>query len=129
MIILLHLLISRREEELEDQNSIQLDTKKEKKKSQNPIEEHWNALYQIFGYLSATKEYGIRIGGEEKELTGYVDSDFSGDFNDCKSTSGCIFFLNNGPVVWSSKKQPVIALFTTEAEFIAACLGERNQYG
>ena len=33
-------------------------------------------------------------------------------------TSGFLFFLSFGAVSWSSKKQPVVTLSTTEAEFI-----------
>ena len=50
----------------------------------------------------------------------YTDSDYAGDINDRKSTSGYVFLLNEGAVFWSSKKQPVVALSTIEAEFVAA---------
>lgn len=35
-------------------------------------------------------------------------------------------FLNDGPVAWSSKKQPTTALSTTEAEYIAVCQGGKT---
>ncbi len=88
---------------------------------QNPKTEHWRALVQIFGYLKATRDYGIWLGGERTGLVGFADADFAGDVNDRKSTSGSIFFLHNGPVAWASKKQPCTALSTTEAEYISAC--------
>lgn len=50
----------------------------------------------------------------------YFDSDYAGDIEDRKSTSGYVFLLISGAVAWSSKKQPVVTLSTTEAEFIAA---------
>jgi hypothetical protein len=58
--------------------------------------------------------------GEEQELIGYSDSDYAGDQDDKKSTSGYVFMLSAGAVSWCSKKQPVVTLSTTEAEFIAA---------
>jgi hypothetical protein len=58
--------------------------------------------------------------GEKQELIGYTDSDYAGDQDDRKSTSGYVFMLSSGAVSWSSKKQPVVTLSTTEAEFIAA---------
>ena len=50
----------------------------------------------------------------------YTDSDYAGDVDDRKSTSGYVFLLSEGAVAWSSKKQPVVTLSTTEAKFVAA---------
>jgi hypothetical protein len=38
--------------------------------------------------------------------------------NDRKSTSGFIFMLVGGAISWSSKKQPSVALSSTEAKYI-----------
>lgn len=53
-------------------------------------------------------------------MVAYSDSDYARDVEDRKSTSGYVFLLSSGAVTWSSKKQPVVTLSTTEAEFIAA---------
>ena len=37
-----------------------------------------------------------------------------------KSTSGYVFLLGSGAVSWSSKKQPIVSLSSTEVEFIVA---------
>jgi len=50
-------------------------------------------------------------------LVGY--SDWAGDCNDRHSTTGNLFLMAKGPVNWISKKQPVIALSASEAEYIA----------
>ena len=57
---------------------------------------------------------------DNKQLIAYTDSDYAGDLTDRKSTSGYIFILSGGVVSWSSKKQPIVTLSTTEAEFVAA---------
>lgn len=53
-------------------------------------------------------------------MIGYTDSDYTGDLEDRKSTSGYVFMLSSGAVSWSSRKQPIVTLSTTEAEFVAA---------
>lgn len=37
-----------------------------------------------------------------------------------KSTSKYVFFLGDYVISWASKKQPVVYLSTTEAEYVAA---------
>ena len=44
----------------------------------------------------------------------------TGDVQDRKSTSGYVFLLSSGVVSCSSKKQPVVTLSTTSAEFVVA---------
>ena len=38
---------------------------------------------------------------------------------DSNSTSGYVFMMSGGAIVWSSRKQPIVILSTTEAEFVA----------
>lgn len=52
-------------------------------------------------------------------LCGYVNSDWGGDVNDRKSTTGFIFKLFNCSIMWSSKKQQTVSISSTESEFIA----------
>ena len=53
--------------------------------------------------------------------TGYTDSDFQSDKDTRKSTSGSVFTLGGGAIVWKSIKQSSTADSTMEAEYIAAC--------
>jgi hypothetical protein len=53
------------------------------------------------------------------EIEGYSDSDFAGDVDDKKSTSGYVFTLAKGAIFWKSSKQTIIALSTMYAEFVA----------
>jgi len=52
------------------------------------------------------------------ELIGYSDSDWCGDLTDRRSTSGYVFKFNDAAISWYSKKQPVTALSSCEAEYI-----------
>ena len=45
---------------------------------------------------------------------GYSDSDYAGDLDDRKSTSGYLFKLAGAVISWRSKKQPTVALSTAE---------------
>jgi len=90
----------------------------------NPTETHWFAAKRILRYLKGATKFGIFYKkGENTKIIAYTDSDFVGDIDDRKSTSGFVFSLGTGAVSWSSKKQPVVTLSTTEAEYIvvASC--------
>ncbi|KAK9734241.1 hypothetical protein RND81_04G125600 [Saponaria officinalis] len=90
----------------------------------NPTTSHWLAAKRILRYVKGTTTLGIfyRKGKNNLRLVGFTDSDYAGDLNDRRSTSGFTFMLGFGAVSWASKKQPVVALSTTEAEYIAAAL-------
>ena len=53
------------------------------------------------------------------EIEGYSDSDFAGDVDDRKSTSGYIFTLTKGAISWKSYKQSVTTSSTMYDEFVA----------
>ena len=53
-------------------------------------------------------------------LSGYVDSDFTGDLDRRRSLTGYIFSIGGCAVSWKATLQPTVALSTTEAEFMAA---------
>ncbi|XP_031272083.1 secreted RxLR effector protein 161-like [Pistacia vera] len=86
-----------------------------------PTELHLMAAKRILQYLQGTIGLGVfyKKGGREG-LVGYTDSDYVGDVEDRKSTSGYVFMLGSEAVAWSSRKQPIVTLSTTEAEFVAA---------
>ncbi|KAA0043001.1 gag/pol protein [Cucumis melo var. makuwa] len=60
-------------------------------------------------------------GAKDLILTGYTGSDFQTDKDSRKSTSGSVFTLNGGAVVWHSIKQGCTADSTMKAEYVAAC--------
>ncbi|RDX85720.1 hypothetical protein CR513_33050, partial [Mucuna pruriens] len=86
----------------------------------NPGGEHWNAIKRILRYIKGTSGVALCYGGSELLVRGYVDSDFAGDVDKRKSTTGYVFTIAGGAVSWLSKLQDVIALSTTEAEYMAA---------
>jgi len=71
--------------------------------------------------LKGTTSYGLLYKkGGKTNLFGFTNSDYTGNLDDRKSTSRYAFMLGSGVVSWSSKKQPIVTLSTTKAEFVAA---------
>jgi hypothetical protein len=68
----------------------------------NPGREHWNAVKRILRYIKGTSDVALCFGGSEFVVRGYVDSDFAGDLDRRKSTSGYVFTLAGGAVNWLS---------------------------
>jgi len=86
----------------------------------NPGREHWNAVKRILRYIKGSIDVALCYGGSDFIVRGYVDSDYAGDFDKSKSTTGYVFTLASGAVSWVSKLQSVVATSTTEAEYVAA---------
>eukprot|EP00253_Pinus_taeda_P011075 PITA_11075 len=87
--------------------------------------DHWTAAKWVFMYLCGTSDYGLCYQGRPGldrmlDIRGFVDTDWAADLDQRRSTSGYVFNLFGGAVSWMSKKQSVVALSTTEAEYIAA---------
>jgi len=53
-----------------------------------------------------------------------MDSDWSGDKDDRKSTAAYVFMIGNVAFSWSSKKESVVALSSCEAEYISASMAD-----
>ena len=87
-----------------------------------PGQQHQTALKRVYRYLRGTSEYGITYDGKlsDPDPQVYCDADWANDPNDRKSISGYVVTMCGGAVSWSSKKQSVTALSSTEAEYIAA---------
>jgi hypothetical protein len=85
----------------------------------NPGRQHWDAVEWIFRYLKATTNYGITFVRQKSDLSvvGYVNADFAKDLDERRSTTGYVFTLARGPI-WKSMIQSMVAMFTTEAEYM-----------
>jgi hypothetical protein len=81
---------------------------------------HWSAVKRIMRYLQGTKDFKLCLGGKDITLNGYCDADWAGDVNERRSSTGYVFFVGIGAISWNCKRQPTIALSTTEAEYMAA---------
>jgi len=63
---------------------------------ENPTELHLQVAKRVLRYLKGTIDFGIfyKKGGDD-ELVAYTDSDYAGDLEDKKSTSGYVFLLSS----------------------------------
>src|SRR6266446_969951 len=87
----------------------------------NPGDDHWTVINHLLWYLSSTRDLKLTYDGNSKcdDESGYSDSDWAGDPRDHRSISGYIFTMAGAAVSWSSKKQPSVALSSTEGEYMA----------
>lgn len=85
----------------------------------NPGKEHWRAVQWIFRYLRGTADYCLKFGRTDNGVLGYVDSDFAADLDKRRSLTGYVFTVGSCAVSWRATLQPVVALSTTEAEYMA----------
>uniref|UniRef100_A0A1X7VKA3 Reverse transcriptase Ty1/copia-type domain-containing protein n=1 Tax=Amphimedon queenslandica TaxID=400682 RepID=A0A1X7VKA3_AMPQE len=90
------------------------------KYSSKPTKEHWVAVKRIIRYLKGTHNLGLIYKmSEANGCIGFSDSNWAGDLDDIKSTSGLLFQAGGTAVSWRSRKQTCMALSTAEAEYIA----------
>jgi hypothetical protein len=94
-----------------------------------PLAVHLTAAKRILRYLKPEATKAAKLcytssgdynhAGTSEELHGYTDADCAGDSADRKSHGGYTFIMGGAAVSWQSRKQPLIALSTLEAEYIA----------
>jgi hypothetical protein len=85
---------------------------------EEPRTTHLKAAQRVFKYLKGTRDFRLVLGGKNTTLFGYSDADWASQIHR-RSISGFAFFLGIGAVTWSSKKQPIVTLSSTESEYVA----------
>ena len=78
-----------------------------------------NAVKRIIRYVGGTCDYGLFYSKKSNlSLAGFSDSDWVGNADDRKSTTGGCFYVEVNLVAWMSKKQNYVSLSTAEAKYI-----------
>ncbi|GJT38551.1 putative ribonuclease H-like domain-containing protein [Tanacetum coccineum] len=86
-----------------------------------PKVSHMHAVKRIFRYLKHQPKLGLWYPKDSPfHLEAFSDSDYAGDNHDRRSTSGGCQYLGRRLVSWQCKKQTIMAISSTEAEYIAA---------
>ena len=86
----------------------------------DPGRKHQNVVKRILIYIKGTSNIALNFGGSNFIVRGYVDSDFAGDLDKRKPTTGYVFTLAGGSMSWLSKLQIVITVSATKVEYMAA---------
>ncbi|GJW74168.1 putative ribonuclease H-like domain-containing protein [Tanacetum coccineum] len=82
---------------------------------------HMHAVKRIFRYLKHQPKLGLWYPKDSPfHLEAFSDNDYAGDNHDRRSTSGGCQYLRRRLVYWQCKKQTIVAISSTEAEYVAA---------
>src|SRR5271154_4100671 len=104
--------------------------------NRDPSDLHMAAAKHLLRYIQGTLDYAFTYSPLEHNslyglfadfedfsftpLHGYADSSGASDPDDCRSTSGIVFFYYGGVIVWeSNKKTYAVALSSMEGEYLA----------
>lgn len=82
---------------------------------------HWTAVKRIMRYLKSTINFKLKYSSKcsDSDVIGYCDADFGGNTDTRKSCTGYVFKLQQGAISWASRRQPTVALSTSESEYMA----------
>lgn len=98
------------------------------KYNSKPEMQHWLALKRVMRYLKGTQDYRLTYKQTPAETMthGYCDADWASSGDDRRSCTGYTFLFQGGTISWNSKRQPTVALSTTEAEYmsLSSCVQE-----
>jgi len=87
--------------------------------NKDPHVEHMTAAKNILRYLKFSINLKLLFRASGTSLEAYADADWGGNKVDRKSFSGFVFYLGGCTIAWQSKKQTIVALSSTEAEYVS----------
>lgn len=86
----------------------------------NLLESHWCLVKRIPRYLSGTIMHDLLLSLasalQQISLRAYNDLDWASDPDDKRSNSGSCVYFGSNLIVYSLKKEPLVARSSTEAE-------------
>ncbi|KAH9113686.1 hypothetical protein LEN26_013109 [Aphanomyces euteiches] len=90
-----------------------------------PTDEHSAIAKRVLRYLKGTHDYGIiyqPVDSDHYTIELYVDAEYAND-KYTRRTSVYLLYLNGCLISWKSKLQNIVALSTSEAEYISMSFG------
>jgi transposase InsO family protein len=89
--------------------------------------EHYAAAKHLLRYIRGTVDQCLVWHADTGCLIeGYADADWGGCLETRRSTTGYGFRFAGGLVAWRSRRQPTVAMSTSEAEYMASCEAARQ---
>lgn len=93
----------------------------------HPSREHWEAVKWVLRYAAGAYERCLTFKKSiEFIVEGYSDSDYATYLDKRRSISDIVFKVGGNTVSWKSGLQSVVALSTTEVEFMALTLAVKK---
>jgi hypothetical protein len=89
----------------------------------NPGPEHWKAAKHLLCYIASTIDFCLLYKLDPivpNLFCTFSNADLASNLDTGHSTTGYVVKMGTSTVWWSSKLQSIVALSTTEAEFVAA---------
>ena len=92
-----------------------------------PAVKHGKLAMQVLRYLKGTADVGLHYSSANQDgVRAYADSDYAGDGDTRRSTTGYAILLAGGAVSYSCRCQPTVALSSMEAETQASGAAARE---
>jgi hypothetical protein len=85
-----------------------------------PTYQSCKAAIRVLCYVRDTSNLGLNFCSEDLDLKCLSDSDWAGDVDSRRSTTGYVVFAAGAPISWCSKLQSTVAISSMEAEYMAA---------
>ncbi|XP_019196315.1 PREDICTED: uncharacterized protein LOC109190296 [Ipomoea nil] len=83
-----------------------------------PTTVDWAALKRVLCYVNGTLNIGLHVSASNSlDIHAYSDSDWAGNPDDQKFTSGFDIFLGKNLISWVCRKQRTVARSSTEAKY------------
>jgi hypothetical protein len=93
-----------------------------------PTSTHLIAAKRVLRYLKGSVDYGLQYHKGPLAITTYCDSDWAGNPDDRRSTTGFGIYLGSNLISWSAKKQHTVSRSSTEAEYRALSLATAEMF-
>ncbi|KAG7591060.1 Zinc finger CCHC-type superfamily [Arabidopsis thaliana x Arabidopsis arenosa] len=85
-----------------------------------PIKDHWLGVKWVLRYIKGTLKTRLCYKKSSNfRIVGYCDADHAADLDKRRSITGLVFTLGGNTISWKSGLQRVVALSTTESEYMS----------